>query len=130
MPVYDIASPARATGKSMLVQKRPLKPSQRRAQLQNVLGTEADYLGSEGGDDELVRHDNCTGDSYLPALRVFSPMSRPKPVKIASPKKKESFNKSFRSAPSKGIHNKERSQIGKFDSKSLMERHRNILVQA
>ena len=81
MPVYDIPSPARCTGKSMLLQKRPLKASARKAQLQNVIGNETEYLGSEG-DDELVRHDNCTGDSYLPALRVFSPMSRPKPVNL------------------------------------------------
>ena len=59
------------------------------------MGGEDDGGGSVGS-DELVRTDNVTGDAYLPALRVFSPMLRPRnPVTPCTAKRKSEFAQSF-----------------------------------
>ena len=109
----------------MLVKKKPLK-----RQLNAVIGKEPDYLGSDG-DEELVRHDNKTGDSYLPILRVFSPMNRPTKVEMPITAKKEKNIKQLSNTqPKRTTMKLDKMQIGKVNTQSLMERHRKILVAA
>ena len=52
--------------------RQPL--AEKKRQILNILRKEPDYIETEEAEEFQAKENNKTGDSYLPALRMFSPM--------------------------------------------------------
>ena len=48
--------------------------AEKKRKILNILRKEPDYIETEEAEELQVKENNKTGDSYLPALRMFSPM--------------------------------------------------------
>ena len=54
--------------------RQPLRLADKKRQLANMLRNEPDFIEKEEAAQLRQKENNKTGDSYLPALRMFSPM--------------------------------------------------------